>query len=495
MVRNKQKTIIEEEKNTYEKDKLEREKFCKDLLNIITQLDVSEKAVTMSLKGEWGAGKTTVIDFLNSEVDKININYKDNKAVTKYIVVNYNAWENNYYEEPLIPIMFSIINSLKEDYMKINKSLLKDQVERVKCVADSMFTPIIENIVKVGTSGIIDIDQIKKRVEKKVKKIINKYPENNIIFEEYKKASSLKEVFNVFIKTLVSENIKLIIIIDEADRCLPEYTIKILERLHHIINNKNIIMIVSIDDDILSNTAKKIIYSEKIENMDLKIDKYLNKYFDINIDLPQGNMRILSQYYKNELLNNYVLENELKREKTDVAIRNIFLKDYEPREFQKIYKNIEFVLGKYLKVGKVELSLFTVIANLIQFKIVDSKEYKRKSKVGFNFPKSNDRTKNQLNILENKYKHISQTYTSYINGMKQTGNIYINEISAEIEIFFNAFVNSRNSFHEEKTEKLILTSGVQYDPAKNNFEKKEFTVTEKQKKILLKLKEVLEIIG
>lgn len=46
----------------------------------------------------------------------------------------------------------------------------------------------------------------------------------------------------------IADRKAVVIMVDELDRCLPEYTIKVSERLHHIFTDlKNVIVIVSMD--------------------------------------------------------------------------------------------------------------------------------------------------------------------------------------------------------------------------------------------------------
>ena len=56
----------------------------------------------------------------------------------------------------------------------------------------------------------------------------------------------------------LAEKYTVAIIVDELDRCLPEYAIKILERLHHLTEkNNNTIMIIAIDKKQLMSRDRK----------------------------------------------------------------------------------------------------------------------------------------------------------------------------------------------------------------------------------------------
>ena len=80
----------------------------------------------------------------------------------------------------------------------------------------------------------------------------------------------------------LAEKYTVVIIVDELDRCLPEYAIKILERLHHLTeNNNNTIMIIAVDKKQLMSSVKQIFGFESPE-------KYLEKFFNFEIKLDYG---------------------------------------------------------------------------------------------------------------------------------------------------------------------------------------------------------------
>lgn len=74
-----------------------------------------------------------------------------------------------------------------------------------------------------------------------------------------------------------------IFIVDELDRCLPEYTIKVLERLHHLFENvSNVQVIFSVDKRQLENTVSQIYENSAIGN------RYLAKFIDFELKLDFG---------------------------------------------------------------------------------------------------------------------------------------------------------------------------------------------------------------
>lgn len=82
--------------------------------------------------------------------------------------------------------------------------------------------------------------------------------------------SVLKDVFNQIINEHAD---KLIIFIDELDRCNPKYAISVLERIKHFFQDDRIIFVYSTNKSQLVHTIKKF-YGN-----DFDASGYLNKFF------------------------------------------------------------------------------------------------------------------------------------------------------------------------------------------------------------------------
>lgn len=74
-----------------------------------------------------------------------------------------------------------------------------------------------------------------------------------------------------------------VLVVDELDRCLPEYAIKVLERLHHIFDDvPNIQVVLAVDKQQLRNTVTQI-YGEQVS-----VERYLAKFIDFELKLVVG---------------------------------------------------------------------------------------------------------------------------------------------------------------------------------------------------------------
>lgn len=86
---------------------------------------------------------------------------------------------------------------------------------------------------------------------------------------------------------------KLIILVDEIDRCLPDVQLKILERFHHLFDVKNCAVIVTMNQNSVAQTVRTIYGLDGYE--------YLQKFFDFTFSLRTS----ANEYFRN-LLDDYV---------------------------------------------------------------------------------------------------------------------------------------------------------------------------------------------
>lgn len=144
-----------------------------------------------------------------------------------------------------------------------------------------------------------------------IKELVSTFKGKNII-PEITTMENLKETLNILLDKLLEERgNKLVVFVDELDRCNPVYAIKLLERIKYFFDHENIIFVFSVNVNELTNTIANY-YGQNFDS-----HRYLNKFFDVSIDLPQVNitnfMKFLgldkNSYYFNEtafeIINHY----------------------------------------------------------------------------------------------------------------------------------------------------------------------------------------------
>ena len=113
-------------------DMLGRGPFVSLLENIIVQKTNTREGFSFAIDGKWGCGKSWILKELEQKLELKN-----------YLVIHYNCWENEYYEEPLVAILSVIIDKLNQLQDKISDTNKKDRIQ----IALKFFAEVISTIL------------------------------------------------------------------------------------------------------------------------------------------------------------------------------------------------------------------------------------------------------------------------------------------------------------------------------------------------------------
>lgn len=257
-------------------DHLSRQPFINLLKNIIANQSSNKNGYSIAIDGDWGSGKTWILNMLESQLPS-----------DEYLVFHYNAWENDFYEEPLVALLSVMIEKLNE--VTKQKSLYESVVTELLKEAASDLEILAVGIAKYFIK--IDIDKSIKNKKNLLNRIKQGTKISNDIDTMLPLRKTLAEIRYV-IKNL-AEKLKIILVVDELDRCLPEYAIKVLERLHHVCNRMPVFQIIAIDKSNLADSICKV-FGKNFSNPTPKhnimqfTDSYLQKFIDISIPLSNG---------------------------------------------------------------------------------------------------------------------------------------------------------------------------------------------------------------
>lgn len=243
--------------NPFKNDKLHREEEVK---NLTAMFDIVDNQMVLAINSQWGTGKTSFLRMWNQHL--INQGYK---------TIFFNAWENDFVDDPFIAFVDEIRDSINDE----NK--VRGLIEKAKDVSLALFkqTPkmaskIIKEKTGFDSEEIISNDELAKSVADK----IDSYNKNKKSVNKFK--IELEKIAN---KEFEENKKTMIIFVDELDRCRPDYAISLLERIKHFFNVQNIIFILGIDKEALSNSIR-VIYGEQTD-----INGYLTRFIDIEYKL------------------------------------------------------------------------------------------------------------------------------------------------------------------------------------------------------------------
>lgn len=188
-------------------DVLDRKAFVKQIVDLAMVLSEKHKNCCFAIEGEWGSGKSFVLENIQ---ECLQPEQSEETGADRFFVVRYDCWKYDYYEEPIVAII-SVLRDQIDQYI----NLLTDDAKRVLLeTVKNTITKIAVEAIKAKTG--IDMDGVGEVPEGDVK-IYDKY----FGFQKV-----VKKVQNQIEK--ISQTQTVVIMVDELDRCLPLYAIKVL---------------------------------------------------------------------------------------------------------------------------------------------------------------------------------------------------------------------------------------------------------------------------
>lgn len=251
-----------------------------EIKDFVEALDTIEGNMFISLDARWGGGKTFYVrqiektleyltmkkfgtDDIQDELNKMKPYFvgtalEEVALKNSYFPVYYNAWLYDDHTDPLLSLLYVVV---KKCGKIINPQLTKEKSDRIK----QMLQSIQVNFSFFSING---------------EQVVNAVSNKNI-FEEIQLAEDIRnEVKLIFDEVIVEQAQKLVIFIDELDRCRPSYALEMLERIKHYFDDDRIIFVVSVNKEQLTHTITTY-YGEGFDSTG-----YLNKFFDIEAYLP-----------------------------------------------------------------------------------------------------------------------------------------------------------------------------------------------------------------
>ncbi len=332
----------------FSEDKLDRE----ESIEILTKFLKSVKEdFVISIESPWGTGKTTFIDMWSKYLEK-----------SSFVTIYYNAWKSDFIEDPMVALLGELSYSIENIINKRKKPDIKGKLEKV--IKDS--APVLKRlsniIVKLGTGGILEGKDLEMLTPEEQVTASVKMKKD---IETFKK--SLKEL-----KSEISRIKPIIIFVDEIDRCLPEYAIRLLERIKHFFNIPGIIFVLAVDKDQLFQSIKEL-YGEMIE-----VDGYLRRIIDIGYLLPKPNLQpFVESLFERFNLNTYFPKNSTNARDYKTTLITMFVSLAEL--FNLSLRDIEHcftLLSIVLKVREIDKLHVVLLSFLIVLRIKKSLMYK-----------------------------------------------------------------------------------------------------------------------
>jgi len=278
------KVPFEPDKNDpWQGDKLDRKKFAEALKPILADL---ASPATIGLLGNWGSGKTNFLRRLEADL---------NNQDGPFVVVYFNAWARDFSDDPLASFTAALEVELKSNDATNGASVAAGLREKsIELLKTGVAGALRVGGEMVGAAVPVAGGMIEKGAELLAKKIQ----------DDAEKAPDARKAFrkelDLVVKSLSSgtngsQNRRLLIFVDELDRCRPDYAIRLLETIKHFFDVSGVSFLLAYDGVYLESAAKAL-YGQSFD-----AEQYLRKFIDVRFWLPPVDhtefVRDVAQHY------------------------------------------------------------------------------------------------------------------------------------------------------------------------------------------------------
>ena len=314
-----------------------RDEFIREPIaeKIIKLLDSNIDVSPLIIDGKWGTGKTEFCFKLKNLIEANNTN--------DYKVGYVNAFQADHANEPLLTLIAEVAGFYGENDNK-RKSFIKNAIPYLRLVSGIGIKAIASLAFgKYAADMSDDLQEGMEAIEEGSDSFIDQSLESMIKdqVEAEKNLSTLKEA----LKDIASIN-PVILLIDELDRCRPDFAVMMLETIKHVFDVENVQIILITNAEQLKATIKHS-YGSETNSHD-----YLYKFFKYQINLPTSTKDIEGKsvdnnvtYFKATVQASNVISQELKDNEFIYEIPNFLdLSKLSLRNIEQIVRCIETLI-------------------------------------------------------------------------------------------------------------------------------------------------------
>lgn len=385
----------------FKNDVLGRKSYGEMLRNIIIN---SEDELVICLDGEWGSGKTTFVKMLRGLLKQSDVH-------SIYI----DAFRSDHVKDPFFAVASEISSFANTHGIKTaGKHNLKDATI---AVGVQLLSSGIDAVLKIATSGLVsasgisDIkDAMSNAVKADVEKRLEEYSNSMAVFDAYR--ASLAAIppaiagnKNDQTATTDNANNKLVVIVDELDRCKPTFAISLLEQVKHLFSVPNVVFVLVMNKEQLQRSICSV-YGAGVD-----ASMYLQKFINLETRIPRNSsyhehQGDISKYIRHLWqAHDFVIDNQ--KQKISVCLE-VWAKHFELslRQLERVFTNIAILHGGVKNGLQIE-SLGSFLAVL---KVVDGDLFNKILSTQINYDALVKKIHLSDSVIQ-KYNKMSSEYT------------------------------------------------------------------------------------
>lgn len=277
-------------------DSLSRKSTAETVLNIVSRV---EDDLTLLLDSKWGTGKTVFATRLQATLQTTGIP-----------CIYFDAFAHDLSDDAYGSMLGAMYAGIDEVLPAKKGDTVRGRLTKAAgAVGQALFSTGSRIAVNALTAGLLSSEDVQKIVgdqatsasiaktideigddltRKSIEKRVTGHRDALAAIEELRSAltAAATKSANEMAKRIdpalfKNPRSKLVVLIDELDRCRPSFALQILEVMKHLLTTKNVVFMLLADVSQLENTIEHI-YGARIDSR-----KYLERFYDLAFEFPE----------------------------------------------------------------------------------------------------------------------------------------------------------------------------------------------------------------
>lgn len=339
-------------------------------------IESGDNPISIGISGSWGTGKSSMVKMIGKDLS-------EQSGDDKYIFLEFNAWLYQGYEDAKYALLQSVTMKLTEEMKKqgideedevgkkFKKFLKRINWFQVSKLALPLLAGFIPGVAPVGVIANF-VNSIKNSLDNRDKKVENGEAINTA-FEglapevrdllngneemEEPTTKQIEKIRKEFEGILEALNVKLVVLVDDLDRCLPETAISTLEAMRLLLFVKRTAFIIAADEQMIRNGVRA--HFNGVELSDGLVTSYFDKLIQVPIKIPHLGIAEVKVYIVLLFMELEVKRGKMKQETfLDVQnkLGNLLSKAWESdvtaEKIEKVFdEDTEVIMEEYVAIA------------------------------------------------------------------------------------------------------------------------------------------------
>ena len=259
--------------NPYQHDTLDRRDFANSLSKLI---QFGTGSGVIAIDGGWGSGKTSFVRM-----------WAQDARQRGHVVALINAWDGDYQGSALKFIATRLAAELKQaipvkdykNWLKRTWEWISQNIGRILKTGAIVSAPFNGGAISVSLRLVAELleslESVTGDTQEDAKQLERIRDNLRATSQGIYEGSGSESGQN-------GESKRLIIVIDELDRCRPDYAVQFMETIKHVFQVDHVTFVVAVNMEQLQHTVKGL-YGNDFDGKG-----YLERFFDFRLTLPAG---------------------------------------------------------------------------------------------------------------------------------------------------------------------------------------------------------------